>query len=176
VDDNTPQDSPDPVAPDAVEPEVPAVDDDTNAAPEPVKADVQRAEPTDLEGDLKVVLDGLVTGAITLPEGKLATPHILAGLVAKQRGEGSPAPSGGAVAAALVRWSNVGFVTLGTAPVAFVDYTDAGREQGLRALKEQYRATLKEARAAARESVAPSAPAPEQPVAAAEPVEVAAPF
>jgi hypothetical protein len=130
-----------------------------------------RAIPTDLEGDLKKVLDGLVLGSIWLPAGKHATPHALAGLIEEARGLGGSRPSTGAVASALTRWEQIGYITLTEAPTGFAAYTDAAVTEGLGALKKQHRERLSAARAASK----PAAPATAT-AATDEPVDTSAPF
>lgn len=127
-----------------------------------------RAKASDLEGDLRKVLDEYVTGKLVFPEGTLATPHTLAAEIKKLRGDGKEVSSG-AVSAALARWEEVGFASLGTKPVVFIDYTDAGRDQGLTALKQANRSAKSAARKAAVEPKAPAAaPTPEAPAAPVE--------
>lgn len=132
--------------PDATVPDTPAKD---------------RSPASDLEGDLRVILNQFVQGQITLGDGVHATPHTLAGLIAKHRGDGK-AVSSGAVSAALARWAEVGFITLRQKPTAFDDFTDEGRTHGLKALKERHRQAKKDARAAAKaaDAPAPAAAAP----------------
>lgn len=115
----------------------------------PEKGPQQRAPRTDLEGDLRTVLNAIVTRELVLPEGKTPTPHTLAGLVADARGDDTPV-SAGAVTAALKRWDEVGFVSLSDKPITFVDYTEAGRNHGLAYLKQQHRDRRRKARAAER--------------------------
>ena len=115
-----------------------------------------RATPSDLEGDLRIVLNAYVQGQITLGDGVHATPHTLAGLIAKHRNDGK-AVSSGAVSAALSRWAEVGFITLRQKPTAFDDFTDDGRALGLKALKERHRQAKKDARADAKAADAPVA-------------------
>lgn len=136
--------APDPEPAASISPAAPA------AAPE-------RAPASDIEGDLKRVCDNLITGAMTLPEGKSATPHILARFIGELRG--GPVPSSGAVAAALDRWVAIGYISMTDHPKAFDDYTDAGRTVGLGELKRQHRARLSEARRAEREAKAAASPA-----------------
>jgi hypothetical protein len=102
-----------------------------------------------------------------LTEGALPTPHTLAGEIAKRRADGKNVSSG-AVSAALIRWQEIGFATLSGKPMAFVDYTDAARSQGLAALKAAHRA----AKASARKPVeAPTAIVPAAPIEVVAPVE-----
>lgn len=132
---------------------------------------VTRAKASDLEGDLRKVLDDYVTGLFKFPEGTLPTPHALAAEIAKRRGDGH-AVSSGAVSAALTRWQEIGFATLGAKPMQFIDYTPASRSQGLTALKQAFRASKSAARKAAQEPApvaaatvplaAPEAPVPTQ--------------
>lgn len=126
-----------PAATDA--PEVETTDADVEVAPK------KRATPRDLEADLKTVLDGIVTGALVIPEGKQATPHVVGKLIGDTLRNGER-PSSGAVAAAMDRWATIGYITLSEGPTAFVDYTDAGRTEGLAALKAAHHTRLIEAR------------------------------
>ena len=121
---------------------------DTPTSPAPSKT-------TPLEPDLKSVLDDIVTGALVLPEGKSATPYVLAGIIGERRGS---KPSTGAVADAMQRWSNVGFIVLGDKPMAFTDYTDAGRDLGLKELKSQSRQRRAAARRAEAEAIKAAEP------------------
>jgi hypothetical protein len=150
------------------------------SAPGHTNTPKERAKASNLEGDLRVVLDSYVDGSFVLPEDTLPTPHALAAEIAKRRGDGHPVSSG-AVSAALTRWSEIGFATLGTKPMSFIDYTDAARARGLSALKAEFRANKSAAKKAAKEPapVAASAPAvtvaPEAPVATEAVVEANAP-
>jgi hypothetical protein len=129
----------DPTAePDAVE--VPA---DAVAGDDEPKA---RAAKTDLEPDVKTVTDAFVTGALVLEDGKFLTPHLIAKHVGENRGS-DKAPSTGAVSSVLTRWVEYGFATANEKPFAFLDYTDAGREQGLSAMKQAHRDARKAAKA-----------------------------
>jgi hypothetical protein len=122
-----------------------------------------RAPRTDLEGDLRIVLDNFVTGDLVLPDGKSLTPHAIANAIHAQRGLDTVKPSSGAVSAALARWVEIGFITVNEKPLSFADYTDAGRTEGLGALKSAHRARLASARAATKAAAAPAvdpAPAP----------------
>ena len=137
---------------------------------------VARAAASDLEGDLRKVLDDYVSGVYQLPEGSLPTPHTLAAEIARRRADGKKVSSG-AVSDALRRWVEIGFATLSTKPTAFVDYTDAARNLGLSALKQQHRAAKSAARKAVIEpAVAPPVVSvPVAPEAAASPVEATPP-
>ena len=145
-----------------VEPEY-VPEDETPEAPV-VPASPAKATP--LEPDLKAALDDIVTGALVLAEGKSATPYVLAGIIGERRGN---RPSTGAVADAMQRWASVGFITLAEKPMAFVDYTEAGRTEGLTALKRQSRSRRSAARKAERDAAkaeveaAPVAPLDEPP-------------
>jgi len=132
-----------------------APSDPAPAAAPAAPAAATRAKPSDLEGDLKAVLDGIVTGATVLPTGKQATPHVLAGLIEARRG-GQDRPSSGAVAAAMARWATIGYIAVTEGPTAFSDYTDAGRSEGLAALKKAHRERLSAARAADKAAAAPA--------------------
>jgi hypothetical protein len=134
-----------------------------------------RAAASDLEGDLRKVLDDYVSGVLKLPEGALPTPHTLAAQIAARRADGHKVSSG-AVSAALARWQEIGFATLGTKPTTFIDYTDAARQQGLSALKAAHRAAKGAARKAVQEPAAqPAASAPAAPAAPAPEVTMAPP-
>lgn len=111
-----------------------------------------------LETDVKSITDKFVTGEITLTpkEGEtevFLTPHRVAKLVKEMDGL-DEAPSTGAVAAVFNRWVECGFIETHSKPFAFKDYTEAGREQGLTALKDARKAKAKEARAAAKQAEA----------------------
>lgn len=151
----------------------------TQAEAEAAAPSATRTPPSNLEGDLKQVLDAIVQGQITLPAGTAATPHVLAKEIHKLRGGDGKAPSGGAVAAAMDRWTEIGYIEVSAAPKAFVDYTDGARNLGLSALKKNHRDKLAAERAsrkaAAPAPVAPEtvAPAVEDATGEAEPVEQA---
>lgn len=115
----------------------------------------ERAAASDLEGDLRKVLDDYVSGVLKLPEGALPTPHTLAAQIAARRADGKNVSSG-AVSAALARWQEIGFATLGSKPTTFIDYTDAARSQGLSALKATNRSAKSIARKAVQEPKAPA--------------------
>lgn len=122
-----------------------------------------RRPASNIEGDLKAVCDKIVLGQITLPDGKLATPHFLSLEIQKLRGADDPV-STGAVTAAMKRWVEVGYISTNAKPFAFTDYTPAGRERGLNALKAERREARKAERAAAKaakdEGAAAEAPTP----------------
>lgn len=128
--------------------------------PAPAKEKAERRTPRSLEPDLRAVLDAIVLGSAPLGDDEAATPHILAARIDAHRGE-TGVQSAGAVAAALDRWADVGFITLSPKPKAFVSYTEAAVEKGLAALKLEAKA----ARKAAKEAAAPN-----QPAVAADPV------
>jgi hypothetical protein len=143
---------------------------DTNTNPVPPAQSGVRAAPSDLEGDLRKVLDDYVSGKLTLAEGSLPTPHTLASEIAKLRNDGKKVSSG-AVSAALARWEEIGFATLGTKPTVFIDYTDAARNEGLSALKAKNRANKGAARKAAKEPTETEATNPTVNAAPAEPLQ-----
>jgi hypothetical protein len=122
--------------------------DVSTSEPETIRT---RAPRTSLESDVKRVCDDYITGALVLPDGKLLTPHAIAASVMERRNDDTKV-SGGAVAACLARWTEIGYVATNAKPVAFLDYTDAGRNEGLAALKRAHSARLATARAAVRES------------------------
>lgn len=114
----------------------------------PAEDKPKRAPRTDLEPEVKKVTDAFVTGSITLGEGEFLTPHRIGKYVQQNLGS-EKAPSTGAVSAVLDRWAGIGFATLVEKPKAFGDYTDAGREKGLSALKAEAVAARKAAKASA---------------------------
>jgi len=116
-----------------------------------------------LEADVKVITDRFVTEDIVLPEGQSLTPHRI-GKAIKDFNGLDQAPSTGAVAAVLARWEKIGFAEIDDKPLAFIDYTEAGRQKGLSALKAEVSAAKKALKGLA--SSAAAAPAPE-PVSAA---------
>lgn len=119
-----------------------------------------RSPRTNLEADIKSVCDQYVLGHLSVPEGKQLTPHVIAAAVMRDRGEDAKVSSG-AVAACLNRWAEIGFIELNDKPLAFKDYTEAGRIDGLGELKRQHTARKAAARAAEREASKPvAAPAP----------------
>lgn len=94
-----------------------------------------------LEHDLKLVTDMFVTGQIQT-NGEWLTPHRLTRLI-QETGSLEEAPSAGACANVLKRWNEYGFAIVNERPLAFVDYTEKGREIGLEELKAQYIASKK---------------------------------
>ena len=130
------------------------------AAPDNTQGTVlARAPRTALESDIKLVCDAYVLGDLTVPEGKFLTPHVIAAAVMRTRNDDTKV-SGGAVAACLARWVEIGYIVANPKPVAFIDYTDAGRNEGLGALKRAHSARLAAARAAVREANKAAAGAP----------------
>jgi hypothetical protein len=111
-----------------------------DTAPEVTDPEAAAAEPKvrrpkgDLEAQIKEVTDAFVTGQIKLEEGGVLTPHRVAKLIA-ERNSLEKVPSTGAVSAAFDRWKAYGFAEILDKPKAFVDYTEAGRTEGLSALK-----------------------------------------
>jgi hypothetical protein len=169
---------------DAVQDAVEAIENAVEAIQDAIESDESSLPPTttvdtveneglrrNLESDLKAVLDGIVKGDIVIPDGKKATPHVIAGLIQERRG-GAKAdrPSAGAVAAGLNRWRNIGFITLTEGPTAFEDYTDAARNEGLSALKKANRQRLSAARAAQKAAQTPPPAVQPEPVAQTEQV------
>ena len=85
-----------------------------------------------------------------LPEGQLWTPHRLAKVISERYpGSGVP-PSTGAIADTLKRWRDLGFANIQEDPLAFLDYTQRGIDDGLPALKEESRQRRLEARRQAK--------------------------
>lgn len=140
-------------APEATEPVAPPV-----APPAAEEApDKNRRGRGDLEHDVKLTCDKFVTGTLVLPEGQTLTPHRIAKHI-KESDSLDEAPSTGAVAAVLDRWANdYNFAVVNDKPKAFVDYTDAGRAEGLTALKQKAHDAKKAARAAAKAAEAAAA-------------------
>lgn len=133
-----------------------APEDQSTGATDPAPAKASRAPRTDLEADIKSVCDDYVRGTFAPP--KTLTPHVIAAEIMRRRSDGTTV-SGGAVAACLARWVNVGYIVAHDKPLAFADYTDAGRTIGLGELKRQHSARLASARAAEREAAKAGAPA-----------------
>lgn len=149
-------------APYVAPPTEPATDVDAEPAPaadttaaEPVKA--PRRARTELESRVKAVTDAFVSGSVPLGDGEALTPHRIA-----KRLEDEPGNEGkvstGAVASVLSRWEAYGFAKLTPKPLAFVDYTDEGREEGLTALKEAATKAKREQKAAIKAAEAPATP------------------
>ena len=130
--------------------EAPEVTDGTDAAGADTNAPTKDRRPRGwLEVDVKKVTDQFVTGEIKVENGQFLTPHRISRLVQSLDSLPEP-PSTGAVSAVLNRWVKLGFAQTNDKPYAFVDYTQAGREHGLTALKAQRSAALKQERAAAK--------------------------
>lgn len=147
----------------------PAVAPDAAAA---AAASSERGPRTDLEVDLFHVCNALATGSIVLAADVKPSPHVLAKEVHKFRNARAEAaggknelnpPSSGAVNAALVRWHEIGFIVLDTKPTSFKDFTPAGRERGLNALKAEFKATKAAAKAAIASTATPAPTPPIQP-------------
>lgn len=102
-----------------------------------------------LESDVKVITDQFVTGQLALDEGTALTPHRI-GKAIKENDNLDSAPSTGAISNVLARWGEIGFAVINDTPKAFVDYTQAGRDNGLSALTEQSKAARKQAKAEAK--------------------------
>jgi hypothetical protein len=160
------------IAPEPVEDEAPVqptVEDDATVQPtvedEPVEPKNRRGRGQ-LESDVKRLCDAYVSGDLKLPEGREhLTPHVIARAIQQTESLVS-APSTGAVAAVLDRWEVIGFAVVSDKPKAFVDYTVAGRSEGLTALKaksatgkREQRKAMKAAEASA-EGESPAAPEP----------------
>jgi hypothetical protein len=134
--------------------EPPQVTHHEPAEQEPTEGATRKRRPrTNLEGDLKKILDGIVMGTVTLDEGQQPTPHVLARLISLRLRDGDTV-SAGAVTAALERWEKVGFIRMERGPKRFGEYTHAGQTEGLSALKAKSRAE----RAAAKSAESEDAP------------------
>lgn len=92
-----------------------------------------------LEDLVREVCDQIVTGAIELPEELPWTPHRLAAQIKERYPASGVDPSTGAIADNLKRWAGLGFAVVEESPLAFVAYTDEGREKGLAVLKQEAR-------------------------------------
>lgn len=115
---------------DGTEPDLPA-DDDT------------RRGRGGLEADVREITNAFVQGEITLPDGALMTPHRISALIESRLGAKA---STGATSNVLKRWYDIGFCAVNEKPLAFIDYTDAARLEGLTALKAKAKAARKQAR------------------------------
>lgn len=132
-----------------------------------------RAPRSPLEQDLMKVINDYVTGVIVLADGTHLTPHVIAKRIEADRSDGTKVSSG-AVSAALQRWVEIGYITLSEKPTAFDDYTDAGRTQGLTALKEANKSRAAAGRAALK-TEAPAAVGATTPAAVAPAEEASVP-
>lgn len=111
-----------------------------------------------LEELVREVCDSIADGSIDDPDNKPWTPHRLAAIITdRYPGSGSP-PSTGAISDTLHRWQEVGFAVINDSPLAFEDFTDAGRDEGLTALKAQHRAARSARKAADAAAAAEAAP------------------
>lgn len=109
-----------------------------------------------LEELVREVCDSIADGTIENPDDKPWTPHRLAAIITERYpGSGSP-PSTGAISDTLHRWEEVGFAVVNDSPLAFEDFTDAGRDEGLTALKAQHRAARAARKAADAAALAES--------------------
>lgn len=142
----------------------PTSDDPAEATEAETEDKVRRGRGL-LEVDVKSVTDAFVQGQVTLGEGDLLTPHRI-GRQIKERDSLDKAPSTGAIVNVLKKWSDIGFAVVNDKPLAFTDYTDAARSQGLSALKEQHAAANprpKRASKNAEASIENNTPAPSAP-------------
>lgn len=113
-------------------------DEYTETAPEKT-----RRGRGNLEADVKAICDKFVTGEIALEANEYLTPHRIAKKIVEVMEPDSNAPSTGAVSAVLKRFEKYGFIACHSRPYAFADYTDRGRTDGLRALREEWKAARK---------------------------------
>lgn len=142
------------VEPTAAEPTAEPVVAEATAEPaEPAAAKAPRRPRTELEPRVKEVCDAYVAGGFTLEDDAALTPH----RIARRLSTDDVKVSTGAVAGVLSRWDTYGFARVSEKPLAFVDYTDAGREQGLTALKAAHATATKERKAAIKAAEAPAA-------------------
>lgn len=92
-----------------------------------------------LTGDLNNICKMFVTGEIQLREGVYLTPSVASRLFGEI--EGTPKedlPSHGAIDRIFKRWEEIGYAELRRTPLAFVDFTEAGRELGLEELERKH--------------------------------------
>lgn len=151
-------------------PDAPAEPADPTTAPEPPEGDSAEAKARrgrgELEADVKTICDQYVTGGLVLPEGDHLTAHKIANNIKALHTLAEP-PSSGAVTAVLERWKEIGYADLNDKPKAFKDYTDAGRTEGLTALKakaaEEKRANRAATKLAAKSTAPDTASTPETP-------------
>ena len=139
-------------------PEAEVVTSDAGEGAPPADSDEAKARRGrgGLEAEVKRVCDSFVNGTLTVPENELLTPHRIAKAIKEG---GSEKASTGAVAAVLARWKEYGYAVLNEKPLAFTDYTDAARDEGLTALKAASAERKRAARAAAKAAEASAAPA-----------------
>lgn len=140
---------------------------DPAEAPEPSTPDANDGETAEdkvrrgrglLEVDVRSVTDAFAKGEITLAEGELLTPHRI-GRQVKDRDSLDKAPSTGAIVNVLKKWGEIGFAVLNEKPLAFLDYTNEARNDGLSALKERHAAANpRPKRAPKAKAEAPAAP------------------
>lgn len=104
-----------------------------------------------LESDVKMICDKFVTGEVKLGDEENLTPHRIAKLIKDSESLDAP-PSVGAVSAVLTRWEKIGFAAVEYKPFRFIDYTQAGRDDGLTALKAAAAAEMRAQKAAAKEA------------------------
>ena len=102
-----------------------------------------------LQDQILDVVEKITTGEIELPEGKTATPHVLAKIVQEIRGDEKP-PSTGAVSAVLARWKANGFILTHDKPVAFKSFSAQGKKIGLTECIKRHRDALGKARSEAK--------------------------
>lgn len=102
-----------------------------------------------LESDVKRITDAYITGELKTETGDLLTPYRVSQFIKKLESL-EKGPSTGAIAAVFERWKDIGFAEISDKPLAFVDYTDVGRELGLRGIKEKRAQNRRDARAAAK--------------------------
>ena len=102
-----------------------------------------------LESDVKSICDKFVTGEVKLGDNENLTPHRISRLIKDHESLDAP-PSVGAVAAVLNRWEKIGFAEVEYKPFRFIDYSEAGRTDGLTALKAAAAAEMRAQKAAAK--------------------------
>lgn len=129
---------------------------EATASTEAPAADKPKRGRGALEAEVKKVCDEFAIGGLKLDDGELLTPHRIGKIISDR---GGVEVSTGAVAANLDRWKEIGFVVLNDKPVAFLDYTDAGRSEGLAALKAAASERKRAARKAAKDAEKAAAPA-----------------
>lgn len=118
-------------------------------------SDTIRRERGGLEQLVLEVCKRIDNGGIATDPEKAWTPHRLAAEVLAAFPGAGANPSTGAISDTLKRWEGYGFAEVAHSPLAFIGFTDAAREKGLQALKDETRAA-RPPRAPKAQALAPS--------------------